>query len=89
MLYFKNWSIMSLYFALQVRDGELLVNGIIQEEDFILEPLAYDMEPMVMHSIHCSLNCILILPCSVYIIDQALMALCVMNCRSSLKVMFL
>ncbi|CAN6449384.1 unnamed protein product [Victoria cruziana] len=28
----------------EVRDGKLVVNGIVQEEDFILEPLAYKMD---------------------------------------------
>lgn len=32
---------------LQVRDGKLLVNGIAQDEDFILEPLEYEMDPVV------------------------------------------
>ncbi|KAJ0024118.1 hypothetical protein Pint_08864 [Pistacia integerrima] len=32
----------------QVRDGQLLVNGVAQDEDFILEPLAYEMNPMVV-----------------------------------------
>ncbi|KAG6473118.1 hypothetical protein ZIOFF_067025 [Zingiber officinale] len=32
----------------EVRDGKLLVNGIIQNEEFILEPLDYDMEPMLI-----------------------------------------
>ncbi|CAL9172633.1 thylakoidal processing peptidase 1, chloroplastic-like [Musa acuminata AAA Group] len=30
----------------EVRDGKLLVNGIIQDEEFILEPLEYEMEPV-------------------------------------------
>lgn len=33
--------------AAQVRDGKLYVNGIPQDEDFILEPLAYKMDPVV------------------------------------------
>ena len=32
---------------LQVRGGKLLVNGVAQDEEFILEPLAYEMKPMV------------------------------------------
>ncbi|XWS14646.1 hypothetical protein CRYUN_Cryun35bG0027100 [Craigia yunnanensis] len=33
---------------LQVRDGKLLINDVAQDEDFVLEPLAYEMEPMVV-----------------------------------------
>lgn len=32
---------------IQVRDGKLLVNGIAQNEEFILEPLQYEMDPVV------------------------------------------
>ncbi|XP_010414265.1 PREDICTED: thylakoidal processing peptidase 1, chloroplastic-like [Camelina sativa] len=30
----------------EIRDGKLLVNDIVQEEDFVLEPMSYGMEPM-------------------------------------------
>ncbi|AEC08389.1 unnamed protein product [Arabidopsis thaliana] len=30
----------------EVRDGKLFVNDIVQEEDFVLEPMSYEMEPM-------------------------------------------
>ncbi|KAE8674836.1 putative thylakoidal processing peptidase 2 [Hibiscus syriacus] len=33
---------------LQVRDGKLLVNGVVQDEDFVLEPLAYETDPTVV-----------------------------------------
>ncbi|CAL9059972.1 unnamed protein product [Musa banksii] len=32
--------------CVEIRDGKLLVNGIIQDEEFILEPLRYEMKPM-------------------------------------------
>ncbi|XWS24291.1 hypothetical protein CRYUN_Cryun28dG0088500 [Craigia yunnanensis] len=34
--------------CVEVRDGKLLINGVAQDEDFVLEPLAYEMEPMVV-----------------------------------------
>ncbi|XP_040930069.1 uncharacterized protein [Gossypium hirsutum] len=33
---------------IKARDGKLLINGIEQDEDFVLEPLGYEMEPLVV-----------------------------------------
>lgn len=32
----------------EVRGGKLLVNGVVQNEEFILEPLAYEIEPVLV-----------------------------------------
>lgn len=39
----------------KVRDGKLYVNDIPEDEEFILEPLDYEMERMVLH--YSILNC--------------------------------
>jgi len=31
----------------EVRDGNLLVNGVVQDEEFVLEPANYEMDPLV------------------------------------------
>ena len=32
----------------EVRDGKLYVNGVVEDEEFVLEPLAYEMEPRLV-----------------------------------------
>ncbi|KAK8644300.1 hypothetical protein V6N13_123610 [Hibiscus sabdariffa] len=32
--------------CVEVRDGRLLINGVAEDEDFVLEPLGYEMDPM-------------------------------------------
>jgi len=34
--------------TVEVRDGKLLVNGAAEERQFVVEPLAYEMDPMVV-----------------------------------------
>ncbi|KAK8601207.1 hypothetical protein V6N13_059068 [Hibiscus sabdariffa] len=34
--------------CVEVRAGKLLINGVAQDEDYVLEPLAYEMEPLVV-----------------------------------------
>ncbi|KAJ1257119.1 hypothetical protein BS78_K208800 [Paspalum vaginatum] len=36
----------------EVRDGNLLVNGIVQDEDFVLEPHNYELEPLLVPEGH-------------------------------------
>ncbi|EOA27407.1 hypothetical protein CARUB_v10023541mg [Capsella rubella] len=36
----------------EIRDGKLFVNDIVQEEDFVLEPMSYGMEPMYVPKGH-------------------------------------
>jgi hypothetical protein len=33
---------------LQVRGGKLLIDGVAEEEEFVLEPLAYELPPTVI-----------------------------------------
>ncbi|XP_074279276.1 thylakoidal processing peptidase 1, chloroplastic-like [Silene latifolia] len=34
--------------CVEVKNGQLFVNGIVQDEEFILEPLAYEMDPVIV-----------------------------------------
>ncbi|KAL5683931.1 hypothetical protein ACJX0J_010316, partial [Zea mays] len=34
--------------TVEVRDGNLLVNGVVQEEEFVLEPANYEMDPLTV-----------------------------------------
>ena len=34
-----------------MRDGKLLVNGVVQDEDFVLEPHNYELGPVVCHTL--------------------------------------
>lgn len=36
----------------EVRDGKLLVNGVVQDEDYVLEPHNYDLEPVLVPEGH-------------------------------------
>ncbi|WJX34880.1 tripeptidyl-peptidase II Tpp2 [Trifolium repens] len=38
--------------VVEVRGGKLLINGVAEEEEFILEPLAYELAPMVVPEGH-------------------------------------
>lgn len=33
-----------------MRDGKLLVNGVVQDEEFVLEPHNYELGPLVCHT---------------------------------------
>ena len=37
-----------MVFILKVRDGKLYGNGVVEDEEFVLEPLAYEMEPRLV-----------------------------------------
>lgn len=34
--------------TVEVREGKLLINGVTQDEEFVLEPLNYELEPLVV-----------------------------------------
>ncbi|PUZ78115.1 hypothetical protein GQ55_1G427400 [Panicum hallii var. hallii] len=35
----------------EVRDGNLLANGVVQDEEFVLEPADYEMDPLMSFAV--------------------------------------
>lgn len=72
-----------------MRDGKLLVNGAVKDEDFILEPLAYEMDPIVRMCGYCFLDSNFLSSAPKYLLGWSENNWKLNFCRLCLKVMCL